>query len=108
MNLIVVDRTPSSVTITWDHQITDFTYVYFIIEYSSDNWDTVQTVTTQSPIITIDGLDLFPATYKFRVRTVVYEGLDAMAPNLRREGPNSETLNGQIFDYLITSIIDLR
>ena len=100
MNLTLVDRTPSSVSLTWDHLIIDFTFVYFIVEYSCDNWATIQNITTASPVVTIDGLDVFPAIYQFRVRTVIFDGLEGLAPGLRKEGPNSEPFDCKIFGYL--------
>ena len=67
------------------------------MEYSSDDWETVETVTAASDVITIDELDVYPATYQFRVRTVIYENdVETKAFGLAKEGPNSEPLSCKI------------
>ena len=104
MNFTLVDRTPSSVTLTWDHQIISFTLAYFIVEYSCDNWATIQSVTTTSPNVTITGLDVYPATYQFRVRTVIFDVPEGVELGVMKEGPNSEILDCEIFSYLLTIV----
>ena len=94
-NLAVVEGTSSSVTITWDHQIIDFTNADFIVEYSCDNWATIQNTRAPSPSVTIEGLNYFPASYKIRVRTQIFDTF----LNYRNEGPNSEPLECKIFGY---------
>ena len=109
MNLQLVSRTPSTVTLSWDHRITAFDYVYFIIEYTCDDWVTIQTATTTyHPIascdtcnmITIGGLDLYPAIYQFRVRTRMLENVEEDYPTVvTTDGPNSEPLICKLLIY---------
>ena len=90
--LSIVNVTETLIELVWDHFTGTPGFTTYVVEYTDDNWQSIQTVEGLiDNQYTITDLDLQNRRYSFRVFTVVYKGHP-----FQQQGEDSMTVSSKI------------